>query len=87
MFTWKFTLNASPSLPFAHLPMLAIKQTLHSHCIHKCFCGKNTVEQTLIDGGKGREKGREKAEFIAYNFSVDFYIMLSAIQRSQDCPD
>ena len=45
--------------------------------------------RTNIDrgGGKGREKGREKAEFIAYNFSVDFYIILFAIQRNQDCPD
>ena len=61
--------------------------------ILKCFCGKNTVEPILIGGGKGREKGREKAEFIACKtnersyFSVDFYIILFAIQHSQDCPD
>ena len=61
--------------------------------ILKCFCGKNAVEPTLIGGGKGRENGREKAEFIACKsnersyFSVHFYIILFAIQRSQGCPD
>ena len=57
------------------------------------FCGKNTVEPTLIGGGRGREKGREKAEFIACKsnersyFSGDFYIILFTIARSQNCPE